>query len=355
MASNIPQTYKAVQCPTPGSPWEVVTRSIRDPEPNEILIRVHASGVCNSDHFVKDGSWPGLKYPRVPGHEVVGRIAGIGSDIKAKDGESGRFKLNGLVGVGWNGGFCNRCDNCRQGEFWTCKHAAYTGFSHDGGHAEYVYAPETSVITLPEEALQTFSYAELAPLFCAGATVFDAIRTTKWCHGDICIVQGIGGLGHLAVQYAAKMGLKVYAVSSGSSKRDLALSIGAYDYIDSSSTNAVEKIQSLGGAKVIICTAPYADQISAIIPAVAVNGTVTLVSAATDTEVKVWNLQLNMNRATIRGWSCGAAPDMEKCVSFSTIANVKPIVTEHTLEEFSEAYEGVMKNTARFRNVVVFP
>lgn len=157
--ANVPQTYKAgmqfywlslitlkkyvVQCPTPGSPWEVVTRSIHDPEPNEILIRVHASGVCNSDHFVKDGSWPGLKYPRVPGHEVVGRIAGIGSDIKAKDGESGRFKLDDLVGVGWNGGFCNRCDNCRQGEFWTCKHAAYTGFSHDGGHAEYIYAPET--------------------------------------------------------------------------------------------------------------------------------------------------------------------------------------------------------------------
>jgi D-arabinose 1-dehydrogenase-like Zn-dependent alcohol dehydrogenase len=328
---------------------------LRKPGPEEVLIRVHASGICYSDHLVKDGMWPGINYPRIPGHEVIGRVADVGLTTQEAKGNESRFKAGALVAVGWNGGYCYRCDNCRIGEFWTCKNGHYTGFTLDGGYGEYMYALETAVIHLDEDMLKENTYAELAPLFCAGATVFDAIRTSKWSPGDRCLVQGIGGLGHLAVQYAAKMGLIVYAVSSGSSKRDLALSLGASEYIDSSTTNVVEYMQSLGGANLIICTAPNADLISAIIPAVAVNGMVTLVSAATDGDIKVSNLLLNMSRATLRGFSCGCSPDSEKCIKFSTQSNVKAMVKEFSIEEFDKAYQGVIENTARFRNVIVFP
>lgn len=348
-APNLPKTYKAVICPAPNAPWETVTRELTPPAPNQILIRVHASGICASDAFVKEGKWPGLKYPRTPGHEAIGRIVGVGSALV----NDSRFTVGALVGAGWNGGYCNKCVNCRKGEFWTCVTADFTGFTFDGGHAEYMYAPETAVVSIPEDALEKASYAELAPLFCAGTTVYDAIRACDWVPGDICVVQGIGGLGHLAVQYAAKLGLKVYALSTSASKKPLAASLGAVGYIDASTTNAVEYLQSLGGAKLILCTAPYVDEISKIIPAVAKNGTVMLVSAAVDGDIRVQNLVLNMNRATIKGWCCGCAPDMEDCLKYSLISGVKPIVQEFPFEKFAEAYDGV--NKAKFRNVIVFP
>ncbi|KAL0959582.1 hypothetical protein HGRIS_011292 [Hohenbuehelia grisea] len=357
--SSLPKTYKAVRSSGAKQPWEVVDMPMREPGPNEVLIRVHASGICASDHFVKEGTWPGLQYPRIPGHEVVGRVAAVGSAIlAAEEGKSqSRFAIGALVGAGWNGGYCQRCPQCRNGDQWNCEKVGYTGFTLDGGHAEYMYAPETVVVSLAEESVEQASYAEIAPLLCAGATVYDAIRTTNWSPGDICVVQGIGGLGHLAVQFAAKLGLKVYAVSSGASKRDLALSLGAYGYIDSSAQDPVEAIQALGhgGAKVIVCTAPYAEHISKIIPAVGPNGTVVLVSAAVDSEIKIWNLTLNMKRATLRGWSCGCSEDMEKCVGFATQTGVKSMVQEYTLDEFAHAYDGVIENKARFRNVIVFP
>jgi len=348
---DLPKTYKAVVCAIPGAPWEIVTRKLTTPTANQILIRVHASGICGSDHFVKDGTWPGLQYPRTPGHEAIGRIAAIGSDLQDDE----RFKLGALAAIGWNGGYCNKCQNCRKGQFWCCVVGAYSGFDFDGGHAEYVYAPATAVVSVPEEALENATYAELAPLFCAGTTVFDAILDCKWSPGDICIVQGIGGLGHLAVQYASKLGLKVHALSSSASKKSLAFDLGAVGYIDTSTTDPVEYIQSLGGANLIMCTAPYADEISRIIPTVAKNGTIMLVSAAVDTEIKFYNLVLNMNRASLKGRCCGCAPDMENCVKYSMDTGVKSIVEEHSLEDFASAYEAVMKNKARFRNVIVFP
>ncbi|KAH9939858.1 chaperonin 10-like protein [Amylocystis lapponica] len=366
--AHLPKTYKAAICNTPNTPWEITTRELRAPAADEVLIRVHASGICSSDHFVKDGTWPGLSYPRVTGHEVVGRVAAAGSAVK----DDPRFAVGALVGAGWNGGFCGRCALCRRGERWACTAGATTGFTFDGGHAEYMYCPETgawlalarraaadaqctAAVSLPEEALQKASYAELAPLLCGGATVYDALRTTAFKPGDVCLVQGIGGLGHLAVQYAVKMGLKVYAVSSGAAKHDMALALGAHAYLDASTTDVVAAMQAVGGASVIICTAPRAAQISAIIPAVAKNGTVTLVSAATDAPVQVSNLLLNMNRAALRGWCCGCAADMEQCVKFSLVADVKAIVQEYSLEEYAKAYDGVIANEARFRNVIVFP
>ncbi|KAF8884640.1 chaperonin 10-like protein [Infundibulicybe gibba] len=335
---NLPKTFKAVVCPTPQAPWETITRKLTQPTADQILIRVHASGICASDHFVKEGTWPGLKYPRTPGHEAIGRIAAIGPALQ----DDKRFKLGGLVAAGWNGGYCNKCQYCRTGDFWCCAAGDFTGFTFDGGHAEYLYAPSTAVVSVPEEALEKASYAELAPLFCAGTTVYDAIQACDWSPGDICVVQGIGGLGHLAVQYATKLGLKVYALSTSDSKKSLASDLGAVGYIDASTTDPVEYIQSLG-------------EISKIIPAVAKNGTVMLVSAAVDGDIKVHNLVLNMNRASLKGWCCGCAPDMEKCVKYSISAGIKPIVQEYSLDDFVNAYDCVIKNTARFRNVIVFP
>lgn len=202
-------TYSVVQCAAPQSTWDVITLELRDPAPTEVLVRVHASGICNSDHFVKDGAWPGLQYPRIPGHEIIGRIAGVGSELLQSPVNKERFAIGALVGVGWNGGYCNQCDYCRKGQFWTCRNVDYTGFTIDGGHGEYMYAPYTAIIDIAEDVLKTASYAELAPLCCAGVTVFDAINTSKWSPGDICLVQGVGGLGHLAIQYANRLGLKV--------------------------------------------------------------------------------------------------------------------------------------------------
>ncbi|RFU33157.1 hypothetical protein B7463_g3178, partial [Scytalidium lignicola] len=354
MAQSLPKTYQAIQCAEANGSWNVVTVPMRDPAPNEVLIRVHASGICGSDHFLRIGAWPGIQYPRIPGHEVIGRIAGVGAELQ-NGANKDRFKIGALVGVGWNGGYCTQCDYCRKGEFWTCRNANVTGFTHDGGHAEYMFTPHTAVISLPEEVLQNSSYAELAPLCCAGVTVFHAILTSKWSPGDICLVQGLGGLGHLAVQYAAKLGLRVYAVSSGSSKRDLAMTLGAVGYVDSSKEDVVEVMQSLGGAKLIVCTAPYSKSISAILPAVAKNGMITLVSAAADGPIEVSNLLLNMSRVTLRGYACGCAPESEQCIEYSARSSVKAMVKEFSLDQFTEAYDGVMDNSARFRNVIVFP
>ncbi|GAD94672.1 predicted protein [Paecilomyces variotii No. 5] len=355
MDPSLPNTYKAIQCAKPNGSWDIVTIPLHPPAPKEVLVRVHASGICNSDHFLKDGTWPGTQYPRVPGHEVIGRIAAVGTELLETPTIKSRLRIGGLVGVGWRGGVCNRCDDCRKGEFWTCTNANDTGFTIDGGHAEYIYVPDTGLVHIPEEVLKTASYAELAPLCCAGTTAFGAINTSKWSPGDICLVQGLGGIGHLVVQYASKLGMKVYVTSSGGSKRDLALSLGATEHIDSSKTNVVEYIQSLGGAGLIICTAPYSDVISSVLPAVAKNGTITLVSAATDGPIQVSNLLLNMSRATLRGYACGCASDTEQCIKYSALGNVKAMVKEFSIDQFTEAYNSVMDNTAVFRNVIVFP
>jgi len=362
---NLPKTFKAISISGPNQPWEVKELPLQQPGSNQVLVRVHACGICASDRWVKEGTWPGLQYPRIPGHEIVGRVAALGEGIVAmqKDDEArglvqpgnARFQLGGLVGVGWNGGYCGSCVSCRDGEYWMCLKGDVTGFTFDGGVAEYVAVPYNALVSIPESALDNADYAELAPLNCGGVSVYDAIRTSKWKPGDLCVVQGIGGLGHLAVQYAAKMGLTVYAVSSGSSKRDLALSLGAKEYIDSSASDAVAQIQALGGAKLILCTAPYAKVITGILPALAKNGTVTMVSAAMDGEVHVGNVWLNMHRACVRGWCCGASADSEQALKFSTNVGIKSVVAKFALEEYAKAYESVMDNKARLRNVIVFP
>ncbi|KAI0058234.1 GroES-like protein [Artomyces pyxidatus] len=339
-----------VSCSAPHAPWKTIKVPMRTPAPHEVFIKVHASGICNSDHFVYDGAWPGISFPRTPGHEVVGRVVSIGEGVK-----EGRFSEGELVGVGWNGGYCGACTSCREGEFWDCEKHAVTGITHDGGHAEYIYAPVTSVVKLPEDALKNSSYAELAPLLCAGITVFGALASTSYSPGDICIVQGVGGLGHLAIQYATRMGLKVYATSSGPSKAELARSLGAHEHIDASAVDVAEYMSKLGGAKVVLCTAPSASAINKVLPAVARGGVVTVVGAASDGEIKVSTQLMNMKRATLRGWACGTSIDTEQCVHFSNLAHVKAMVKEYKLEDFAEAYENMIAGGPKFRNVIVFP
>ncbi|KAH8120302.1 chaperonin 10-like protein [Phellopilus nigrolimitatus] len=348
-ASSLPKSYKAISCPGPNQGWNTIDVPVREPNEREVFIKVNASGICGSDHFVQDGTWP-VEYPRTPGHEVIGRIVALGRGIDF----TGRLKVGALVGVGWSGGFCNNCGPCRLGDFSGCITGQFSGFSFDGGHGEYMYAPETAVVSIPEEALENARVEELAPLLCAGTTVYGAIRSSNWQPGDICLVQGIGGLGHLAIQYAAKLGLKVYAVSSGSSKADLAKSLGAHAHVDVTATDVVAYFKALGGAKLIICTAPYAKQISTILPAVARNGTITLVSAATDGNIEVSNLLLNLNRATLRGWSCGGGYESDECIRFSTLADIKSMVKTFSLEQFTEAYDDLINGRPQFRNVIVF-
>ncbi|TFY65911.1 hypothetical protein EVG20_g5174 [Dentipellis fragilis] len=370
-APRLPKNYKAIVCNGIHQGWTHTIIPTRDPGPNEVFLKVLASGICNSDHFILDGMWPGIQYPRIAGHEVVGRVISLGSAVDPH----GRFQVGQVVGVGWSGGYCGVCVRRREGDFAACVKQPVTGFTQDGGHAEFMYAPQegkcsyfqfcissmltkgvlaTAVVSLPEDATKNASYAELAPLLCAGVTVFDALRTSPHKPGDICLIQGIGGLGHLAVQYASKMGFKVYAASGGSDKEILAKSLGAAEYIDYRTTNIVEYMQALGGAKAIICTAPSVRQISAVIPAASRYGVVTLVSAATDGNVEVFNPFLNMSRVTLRGWACGAAVDAEACVRFSTLTNVKAMVKEYKLEDFIEAYEDMAAGKPKFRNVITF-
>ncbi|KAI0322079.1 chaperonin 10-like protein [Amylostereum chailletii] len=350
MSDALPESYKAVCCPGAHQPWQHITLPLRSPAPSELLLKVHASGLCGSEHFIQSGSWPGITYPRVPGHEVVARVLSLGPDVDAA-----RFKAGDLVGVGWSGGFCSKCRMCREGEFWACEKARVTGFTHDGGAGEYMYAPESAIVSIPEECLATASYAELAPLLCAGMTVYGALLSTPFKPGDTCLVQGVGGLGHLAIQYASKLGLRVFASSSSPAKAALAKSLGAHAHIDASAVDVAAYMQARGGAAVVLCTAPNADEITKAIGAVATNGTVTLVSAAVDGDIRVQNVMMNMRRATLRGYGCGVARDAEACLRFSAMADIKSMVREYKLEQYAEAYDDMIAGGPKFRNVIVFP
>jgi len=348
--SSLSKTFKAAQIDAPHQPWKIVDVPHRQLKPKEVLIKVLASGICSSDHFVEEGTWPGIVYPRVAGHEVVGRVAALGSEIKATE----YLKAGALVGVGWSGGYCTVCEACRGGDFAACIEAQVSGFTFDGGHAEYMYAPLLAVVSIPESATQYASYAELAPIMCAGVTVYGALKASNYTPGDLCVIQGIGGLGHMAIQFAAKLGLKVYVVTTSPSKGELAKSLGAHGYFVSS-PNTVDEIKALGGAKLIICSAPRSKAISDLIPAVARNGTIMLVSATTDGKIEIDNILFNMSRVTLKGWSCGAAKDTEECVNFAALAGIRSMVETYSLEEFPKAYDILKTGNPKFRNVITFP
>ncbi|MAN26457.1 MULTISPECIES: alcohol dehydrogenase [Mesonia] len=331
---------KAAQIKAKNGDFELVEIDKPSPLPNEILIKVEACGICHSDNFVKTGAFPGLEYPRTPGHEVVGTIEELGSEVK-------QWNKNQRVGIGWHGGHCFECEPCRRGDFVSCDHAKISGISYNGGYAEYMTAPQEAVVSIPEK----LKSAEAAPLLCAGITVFNAMRNAGLRAGDLVAVQGIGGLGHLAIQYANKMGMRTIAISTSDDKKDLAHKLGAHDFINAKKDNAAEKLQELGGAKLILATAPSGKAISSVVDGLGIDGKLLTV-AATGEAMEVSTMQLIMGRKTIAGWPSGTPIDSEDTLNFSAMTNTKPMIEEYPLDQVNEAFEKMMNNEARFRIVL---
>lgn len=331
---------KAVQVSRPGGDFELVQRDIPEPGPGWVRIKVEACGVCHSDMFVKEGAFPGIAYPRVPGHEVVGRIDKLGDGV-------GEWQVGQRVGVGWHGGHCFVCDECRRGSFITCRNGKVTGISFDGGYQEYMVAPHEAVAALPEG----IDWAEAAPLLCAGITTYNALRHSVARGGDLVVVQGIGGLGHLGVQYAKKLGFRTVAVSSGADKRDLALRLGADDYIDAAATDPVAELNRLGGARVILATAPNSKATSSLFESLGPDGQLLVVGADIQ-PLAISPAQLIGKRRSIQGWPSGDAHSSEDVLNFSLLTGVRPMIETFPLEEAAKAYERMMTNKARFRAVL---
>ena len=331
---------RAVQIAKANGPFELVERDVPEPASGQVRVKVEACGVCHSDAFVKAGQFPGLTLPRIPGHEIAGRIDAVGADVTA-------WKAGERVGVGWHGGHCFQCNACRKGLFINCEKALVTGISFDGGYAEYTVVPQAALARIPEH----LDSAEVGPLLCAGVTTFNALRNSGARAGQTVAVQGIGGLGHLAIQYAAKMGFRTIALSSGADKADLAKKLGAHEYIDTKATKAADALQKLGGADLVLATAPHAEAIASTVDGLSVRGKLLIVAAPFEPfSVSAFSL---LSGRSIAGWPSGSAFDSEETVSFSALTNVKPYIEKFPLEKAEEAFSKMMANKVRFRAVLV--
>jgi alcohol dehydrogenase, propanol-preferring len=330
---------RAVQARDGKSPFELVERDVPEPQAGQVRVKVEACGICHSDALVRFAHFPGLVLPRVPGHEIAGRIDAVGPRVTAwKEGER--------VGVGWHGGHCFHCTACRKGQFINCENAKITGISHDGGFAEYAVVPAESVARIPDE----LSAVDAGPLLCAGVTTYNALRNSAARAGDTVAVQGIGGLGHLGIQYAARMGFRTIAVSSGADKESLARQLGAHEYVDTSARSAAEGLQRLGGADLVLATAPHAAAISDVINGLKARGTLLLVAAPGEPfSVSAFSM---LSGKRIQGWPSGTAIDSEETMRFSALSGVKPQIETFSLEQAEEGFNKVMANKVRFRAVL---
>jgi D-arabinose 1-dehydrogenase-like Zn-dependent alcohol dehydrogenase len=331
---------KAVQVAKAGGAFDVVERDVPEPGPGQLRIKVEACGMCHSDAFVKAGQFPGLVLPRIPGHEIAGRVDAVGANVTT-------WKKGERAGVGWHGGNCNECNACRRGLFLNCEKALITGISFDGGYAEYAVVPAGAVARLPDK----LDAIDAGPLLCAGVTTYNALRNSGARPGDTVAVQGIGGLGHLAIQYAAKMGFRTVAVSSGGDKEELARQLGAHEYVDTKKVAAAEGLQKLGGADLVLATAPYADAISATVDGLKPRGKLLIVAAPFE-PLKVSAFSL-LSGKTVAGWPSGSAIDSEDAMAFSALTGVRPRIERFKLDQAEEAFAKVMENKVRFRAVLV--
>ena len=331
---------RAAQIARPGGPFEIVERDIPNPAAGQVRIRVQACGICHSDSLVKEGHWPGLQYPRVPGHEVVGVVDAVGTGVT-------QWKTGQRVGVGWHGGHCGHCDACRAGDFFGCTVALQiTGISFDGGYADYMVAPAIALALVPED----LSAIEAAPLMCAGITTYNALRNSAARAGDVVAIVGLGGLGHLGVQYAVKMGFKTVAIARGTDKEPLAKQLGAWRYIDSQKQDPAAELQKLGGAKVILATVTVGDAMSAVQGGLGLNGTLVVIGAAQSLQVSP--LVLITGRRSVKGWYSGTAIDSQETLAFSALSGVRSMNEVYPLEKVAEAYERMESGKARFRVVL---
>ncbi|HSA87578.1 MAG TPA: alcohol dehydrogenase [Nitrospira sp.] len=330
----------AVHVSSSGAPFEVVTREIPSPGANQIRIKVQACGICHSDMIVKEGFWPGLQYPRVTGHEVAGVIDEVGAGVTA-------WKKGQRVGVGWHGGHCFHCDPCRRGDFMGCRNFQVTGVSADGGYAQYMIAKTEAVAAIPDN----LSPVEAAPLLCAGVTTFNSLRHSAAVAGDVVAVQGIGGLGHLGIQFASKMGFHTVAIGRGKDKQPLALKLGAVRYLDTDSDNVVKELMSLGGASVILATVPDGKAMSPLIDGLGVGGQLLVVGASAD-PISATPIQLLLSRRSIQGWPSGTARDSQDTLNFCALTGIRAMVETLPLEQAAAGYERMMSGKARFRVVL---
>lgn len=331
---------RAVQVPRPGGPFEIVERDIPEPARGSVRVKVEACGICHSDSLVKEGHWPGIQYPRVPGHEVAGVIDAVGSEVST-------WQVGEHVGVGWYGGHDGTCERCRRGDFLTCVNGLISGISFDGGYADYMIAPAQALARLPGD----LSAVEAGPLLCAGITTFNSLRHSGARGGDLVAVLGIGGLGHLGVQYAAKMGFRTVAIARGADKGPLALQLGARHYIDSQSQNPAEELTKLGGAAVILSTVTNSKAMSAVTGGLGIGGKLVVLGAAFE-PIEVSPLELLGGRRSITGWPSGTAIDSEDTLAFSAMTGVRSMNEIYPLERAAEAYERMMSGQARFRVVL---
>jgi D-arabinose 1-dehydrogenase-like Zn-dependent alcohol dehydrogenase len=330
----------AVQVSGPGGPFEVVKRAVPEPGANMVRIKIQACGICHSDAFVKEGHWPGLNYPRVTGHEVAGVIDALGPGVT-------KLKKGQRVGVGWHGGHCGQCVPCRRGDFMGCQYFQVTGFQEDGGYAQYMLARFEAVAVVPD----TFSPVEAAPILCAGVTTFNSLRHSGAQPGDLVAVQGLGGLGHLGVQFASKMGFHTVAIGRGRDKEALAMKLGATRYLDTDITNAASELAKMGGASVILATAPNSKAMSDLIDGLGVGGKLLVVGASVD-PIAVTPVQLIGARRSIQGWPSGTARDSEDTLNFCALTGIRPMVETFPLEQAAIAYDRMLSGKARFRVVL---
>jgi D-arabinose 1-dehydrogenase-like Zn-dependent alcohol dehydrogenase len=333
-------TMKVAQVSGPGGDFQIVEREIPKPSAGHVRIKVQACGVCHSDMLTKEGSWPGIQYPRIPGHEVAGIIDEVGAGVS-------EWKKGQRVGVGWHGGQDGTCLSCRRGDFRNCRNLKIPGISYDGGYQQYMVAPVEALAAIPE----SLSDVEAAPLLCAGITTFNALRHSGALPSDLVAVQGIGGLGHLGIQFASKFGYKVAAIGRGEENAVLAKKLGASVYIDSKATNAAEALQKLGGAQVILATAPSSKAMSELIDGLGPNGKLMVIGATFD-PIEVTPIQLISGSRTIQGWAAGTPTDSEDTLRFAELNGVRPMIETYPLEQAADAYARMMSGKARFRVVL---
>jgi D-arabinose 1-dehydrogenase-like Zn-dependent alcohol dehydrogenase len=334
-------TMRVAQVSTPGGPFELVDRECPEPARNTVRIAVEACGICHSDSLTKLAAFPGVTLPRVPGHEVVGRIDAIGPDVEG-------WTLGQRVGVGWHGGYCGRCDPCRRGQFFACVTGPpVTGITHDGGYGEYMIAPATSLARVPDR----LSATDAAPLLCAGVTTFNALRNSGARPGDLVAVHGLGGLGHLGVQFASRMGFHTVAVARGADKAPLAASLGADRYVDSTAEDPAKALSAMGGARVVLATVTDGEAMSAMIGGLGIEGAL-LVLGAPHTPLAVSAFALIGGRRTVEGWYSGVSIDSEDTLAFCVRTGVRSMNEVLPLSRVSEGYERMISGKARFRVVL---
>jgi D-arabinose 1-dehydrogenase-like Zn-dependent alcohol dehydrogenase len=332
---------RAVQVTRPNGPLEVVEREIPEPGAGQLRVKVDACGICHSDSFTKEGTWPGIQYPRVPGHEIAGIVDAVGSGVAG-------WRQGQRVGVGWHGGHCGYCDSCRRGDFVTCQIAPQVpGIAYDGGYAEFVIVPAGALALIPEG----LSAVEAGPLMCAGVTTFNPLRNSGARPGDLVAILGIGGLGHLGIQFAAKMGFRTVAIARGMDKEALSRQLGASHYIDSRTQDPAAELLKLGGAKIILATVTSGKAMSVVLGGLGVNGKLIVLGAA-DEPLEVNGGPMLVRRQSIVGWPSGSSIDAQDTLSFSRLTGVRSMNEFFPLERAAEAYEHMMSGKARFRAVL---